>query len=177
MTKPEIKRLLSIVLAGYPHMQKSDLKHTGDLWQRVFRKTPYDVIEQALLKAMENSKYVPVVADLREAIEAVTQEKRQREQVAGAGSYKPHFSHANPKCRYCKDSGAAMQLRSDRDGLRYNGALVMYEQWARCFCPAGRARTDLEGWPVANMADFYDAPGAIFDTATEVLYEGEVFDD
>ena len=81
-----------------------------------------------------------------------------------------------PSCKYCGDSGIIVQVKSDRDGLRYNGDLVLYEIHARCFCNAGMARNELAGWPAASRDEHSDAPTSLFDNAVEVDAEESWWD-
>ena len=160
MTKNEIERLLRIVMAGFPHLQKHDLKPTGELWREALSDVTYDKAEKALVQAMQSAEYVPSVASIRKALGDLSLSKKYQEAA------RPVINRINPRCAICQDYGVAFITYNTGDF--YDNKPVFEEAAARCFCAAGRGRTDLgNGWPVLSAAD-YTPPGYMLKTATDV---------
>jgi len=103
LTKQEIKKLLSWVLANFPSMQEKDMQPTAALWLRMLSDIPYNVAEKAVIRILATAKYFPTVAEIREAANELTAPKLPTpgeawaevlKQMRKVGSYgKPKFSH------------------------------------------------------------------------------------
>ncbi|OEH86229.1 hypothetical protein BHU72_11885 [Desulfuribacillus stibiiarsenatis] len=76
MTRKEIMQLLGIATANFPSLQEKDLKPTAILWEKTLSDVPYQVAENALIKVLSTSKFFPTVAEIREAIVAITEPRK-----------------------------------------------------------------------------------------------------
>lgn len=73
MNRKEIINLLALATANFPSYQERDMQPTAVLWEKALADIPYQVAEQALLKVLATSKFFPTIADIRDAIAAITQ--------------------------------------------------------------------------------------------------------
>ena len=68
MTRKEIVDLLKIVFAAYPHTKITDPNTMVSTWEMMFGEYPAETIYKAARLHMENSKFFPTVADIKESI-------------------------------------------------------------------------------------------------------------
>lgn len=75
MTNAQIKELVTLALANFPHMQDKELRPTIELWKCMLSDIPYSLAKNALLKVLSTGKYWPNVAEIREAALSLTGNK------------------------------------------------------------------------------------------------------
>lgn len=66
MTRKEIVELLKIVSASYPNAKIADPNTMVTTWEMMFGDLPADKVYKAARLHMENSKFFPTVADIKE---------------------------------------------------------------------------------------------------------------
>lgn len=70
MTKADAARLIAVMIKAYPNSDKykevDDVKATVNLWATVFASDPAEIVELAMMKHIQISKWPPSIAELRE---------------------------------------------------------------------------------------------------------------
>lgn len=66
MTRKEIVDLLKIVFAAYPHTKIADPNAMVSTWEMMFGEYSAESVYKAARLHMENSKFFPTVADIKE---------------------------------------------------------------------------------------------------------------
>lgn len=72
MTSAQIKELISMALANFPHMQEKELGPTIMLWKGMLSDMPYELAKASLFKVLSTAKFWPNVAEIREAALSLT---------------------------------------------------------------------------------------------------------
>jgi hypothetical protein len=75
MNRKEIINLLGIATANFPNLQQKEMKPTAVLWEKALSDIPYEVAENALISVLSTSKFFPTIADIREAVANLTQDR------------------------------------------------------------------------------------------------------
>jgi hypothetical protein len=104
MTGDQVKELVRLTAGNYPNTQGKDLTETSKLWKEVFANIPYELFKKSLLRTFDKAKFWPSVADIKEAIDLVSEE-RDRETFT-----------ARVKARNCPNCGGLVQYLSYRTG-------------------------------------------------------------
>ena len=70
MTKADAARLIAVMIKAYPNSDKykeaEDVKATVNLWATVFASDPAEIVELAMMKHIQISKWPPSIAEIRE---------------------------------------------------------------------------------------------------------------
>lgn len=72
MTDIQIKELVFMALANFPHMQEKELGPTISLWKGMLDDLPYPLAKNALFKVLSTAKFWPNVSEIREAALSLT---------------------------------------------------------------------------------------------------------
>lgn len=75
MTSAQIKELIAMALANFPHMQEKELGPTIALWKGMLSDMPYELAKASLFKVLATCKFWPNVAEIREAALSLTGNK------------------------------------------------------------------------------------------------------
>ena len=124
MTDDEIKALVKTTAGNYPNIQARDLTHTTKLWKDIFGRLPYDLFKAALYRTYDTAKFWPSVADIKEQVENVREERERRA-----------FELKTNSCPNCAGLGIIL--------IQQGGE----ERAAKCLCAAGE--TYYNGLPPA----------------------------
>jgi hypothetical protein len=146
MTGEQIKELVKLTAGNYPNTQGKDLTETSKLWKEVFANTPYELFKKSLLRTFDKAKFWPSVADLKEAIDLVSEE-RDRETFT-----------ARVKARTCPNCNGLGAVSIIQDGE---------ERWGKCLCAAGEA--EYKGLPAASVVQYpFKSDGKMMASGEEV---------
>lgn len=75
MTDGQIKELITMSLANFPHMQEKAIGPTVALWKAMLSDMPYPLAKASLLKVLSTAKFWPNVAEIRDAALSLTGNK------------------------------------------------------------------------------------------------------
>ena len=78
MTRQQIKGLITLTVSNYPNIQGKDISGTGDLWLEVFGKMDFSLFKEALLRTFDKAKFWPTIADIKEQIAIVIDDRNRR---------------------------------------------------------------------------------------------------
>jgi hypothetical protein len=146
MTGEQIKELVRLTAGNYPNTQGKDLTETSKLWKEVFANTTYELFKKSLLRTFDKAKFWPSVADIKEAVDLVSEE-RDRETF-----------NARVRDRSCPNCGGlgAIPIMQDRE-----------ERWGKCLCAAGEA--NYKGLPPVTAVNYpFKSDGKMMAAGEEV---------
>jgi len=72
LTTDQIKELVAMTLANFPHMQDKAMGPTITLWEEMLSDIPYPIAKASLFKILSTAKFWPNVAEIREAAISLT---------------------------------------------------------------------------------------------------------
>ena len=75
MNSMEVARLVALAVANYPSMQDKEMRPTAKLWQMMLSDVTYEVGEKALAKVLTVARFFPTIAEIREAIAEIEDER------------------------------------------------------------------------------------------------------
>lgn len=67
MTREDVKKVMSLIMAAYPNFNPEDMKATVDLWWRVFENTPVEQVAAAVTAYIttNTSGFAPSIGEIR----------------------------------------------------------------------------------------------------------------